>query len=102
MKPSFLSQLLLLTSISVCTTLAQPKYNVKYLGTLGGDISDGRSINDTGQITGNSQTAVNAAVHAFLHDGTTMRDLGTLGGTESTGFAVNRGGQVTGVANTAG
>ncbi len=42
------------------------------------------------------------ASHAFLWDGTTMRDLGTLGGRDSSGRAINASGQVTGIAATTG
>ena len=49
------------------------------LGTLGGTYSEGRAINDAGQVTGNANTAGNWVTHAFLWDGTTLQDLGTLG-----------------------
>ena len=58
------------------------------------------AINDSGQVTGTSFTTGDAAVRAFLWDGTTMLDLGTLGGTSSQGIALNASGQVTGFAET--
>ena len=65
------------------------------LGTLGGAFSDARSINDEGQVVGESRTAA-GETHAFLwHDGT-MIDLGTLGGNESRASAVNSRGQIVG------
>ena len=68
------------------------------LGTLGGTVSEGVAINDSGQVTGSADTA-DAVTHAFLWDGTTMLDLGTLGGTNSVGDAINASGQVTGIAD---
>jgi probable HAF family extracellular repeat protein len=67
------------------------------LGTLGGSVSRGYAINDSGQVTGYSFTAGDAARHAFLwrNDGTKMVDLGSLGG-ETYAFAINRSGQVAG------
>jgi probable HAF family extracellular repeat protein len=60
-------------------------------------------MNASGQVTGRASTADPTAgeFHAFLWDGTTLRDLGTLGGESSLGLAINAAGQVTGQANTA-
>jgi probable HAF family extracellular repeat protein len=65
------------------------------LGTLGGTSSGGSGINDSGQVTGGSDTTDTLVAHAFLYDGT-MHDLGTLGGTFSAGSGINASGQVTG------
>jgi probable HAF family extracellular repeat protein len=66
------------------------------LGTLGGSASFGYGINDSGQVTGCSQTA-GFQTHAFLWDGANpMLDLGTLGGSQSCGVSINRHGQVAG------
>jgi probable HAF family extracellular repeat protein len=62
------------------------------LGTLGGATSRALAINDSGQIVGVADTALES--HAFLYDagtGTTI-DLGTLGGAESALFAINSSG----------
>jgi probable HAF family extracellular repeat protein len=51
------------------------------LGTLGGEASYGMSINAANHVVGYS--AINNTdhrMHAFIHDGTKMRDLGSLGG----------------------
>ena len=42
------------------------------LGTLGGTFSGGSGINDSGQITGSSAIAGNAASHGLLYSGGTM------------------------------
>src|SRR5258707_560354 len=77
------------------------------LGTLGGSDSEGDSINTSGQVAGESNTAGNAAIHAFRYTGTpgsggAMADLGTLGGTHSRGNAINTGGQIAGYSDMAG
>jgi probable HAF family extracellular repeat protein len=74
------------------------------LGTLGGDISQARAINETGQIagystTGPDQTFPGPGMHAFLWEDGTMTDLGTLtGGETSLAFAINEAGQVVGTS----
>jgi probable HAF family extracellular repeat protein len=67
------------------------------LGTLGGEESSARGINDSGEVVGEA-TLPNWAGHAFLwEDGIGMRDLGTLpGGASSTAEDINETGQVTG------
>jgi probable HAF family extracellular repeat protein len=76
------------------------------LGTLGGTSSAGADINNSGQVTGRSNTASGAS-HAFLYNGTpgsggVMHDLGTLGGTWSFGQALNNSGQVAGGSSASG
>jgi probable HAF family extracellular repeat protein len=46
------------------------------LGTLGGPSSQGVALNASGQATGSS-TRADGEAHAFLWDGTTMRDPGS-------------------------
>jgi probable HAF family extracellular repeat protein len=72
------------------------------LGTLGGSNSHALAINASGHVAGNSQTAGDAASHAFLWSGGGMQDLGTLGGVNSTAFAMNASDQVTGSSQTPG
>lgn len=72
------------------------------LGTLGGPISRGRDINNSGQVAGDSQTA-SGDFHAFLYTGAPgaggqMIDLGTLGGTESWGAGINDAGHIVGTS----
>ena len=61
------------------------------LGTLGGDFSEAKAINDLGQIAGTAADA-DGARHAFLFEAGVMRDLGVFG----TAFDVNNAGQVVG------
>ncbi|MFH1747533.1 MAG: DUF3466 family protein [Planctomycetota bacterium] len=64
------------------------------LGTLGGDNSWARDINDDGLVVGESDTD-DWMTHAFVYDGE-MHDLGTLGGNDSSAAAINSTGQIVG------
>jgi probable HAF family extracellular repeat protein len=74
------------------------------LGTLGGQTSLGRSINDAGQIVGHSTTGPDDTfgadgTHAFLWSDGEMADLGTLpGGAVSNGWDINNHGVIAGSA----
>lgn len=67
------------------------------LGTLGGTISAARGINNSGQVVGDSYTAM-GTYHAFLYSNGAMADLGTLGGGYSQAASINNAGQVVGGA----
>lgn len=76
--------------------------NMVDLGTLAGDagVSVANSINNCGQITGESSTA-NNETHAFVTTHSRkgeMRDLGALSGSYSVGKSINDSGQVAGDA----
>lgn len=68
------------------------------LGTLGGSSAQAWGINDSGFVTGNSQTKNDVEeTHAFIwHKGTGMIDLGTLAGNFSYGTAINANNHVVG------
>jgi len=67
------------------------------LGTLGGgENSEARAINDSGQIAGVSTTNTRSRRHAFLYSNGKMQDLGTLGSIFSQANALNKAGQVVG------
>jgi probable HAF family extracellular repeat protein len=86
----------LVAAILPATLTAQPFYVKKDLGTLGGAYSSGRAINASGEVTGYSHVAGDAATHAFLYSHGRMIDLGTLGGTFSAGYGINSCGEVAG------
>ena len=74
---------------------------VTLIPTLGGRDAFPNGINGAGQIVGDSETA-SGDDHAFLWNGTSVRDLGTFGGHDSTALATSATGQAVGCADTAG
>lgn len=101
--------IVLTTALVVAGTLACPApagsvtYLLTDLGTLGGRASRGSDINNSGQVTGSSETTLaNEKPHAFFYSDGLMTDIGTLGGTRSAGSAINDSGQVTGTSTLTG
>jgi probable HAF family extracellular repeat protein len=85
--------------LSASPLLAQTKtvYTIKSVGTLGGDFSDARNLNDKGEVVGVARTA-GGQDHAFVYVNGTMTDLGTLGGDASIALAINSLGDIVGSA----
>ena len=74
---------------------------VTLIPTLGGPDAFGHGINGAGQVVGESETT-SGADHAFLWNGSVVRDLGTFGGQNSVAWATSATGQAVGCAETGG
>jgi probable HAF family extracellular repeat protein len=72
------------------------------LGTLGGTQGFPYSLNNRGEVVGQSNLAADVAAHPFLWRRGTMTDLGTLGGTFGVANWINDAGKVVGYAATPG
>lgn len=73
------------------------------LGTLGGDLSEARAINDLGMVVGWSHTVGLTQEHAFRTRpnrpiNAATDDLGTLGGRSSAAYGINNSGLVVGIS----
>jgi probable HAF family extracellular repeat protein len=79
---------------SIGPVQAASLYTAIDVGTLGGNLSVGRGINDAGQITGYSNTS-SGTQHAFLYTNGQMTDLDPTG-ISSLGTAISNAGQVAG------
>jgi probable HAF family extracellular repeat protein len=99
-----LQKLFALIVFSAVSAKASPMYSIVDIGNFGGVSTDPRGINSVGWVTGQADISDNSTYHAFLYDGTTIRDLGTLDGTpgaHSSGQGVNAAGEVAGFSYTA-
>jgi probable HAF family extracellular repeat protein len=76
-------------------TTAATAYNIKNLGTLGGNNSEANAINNVGQTVGGSQTKSGQS-HAFIYQAGVMKDLGALAGGFSQANDINDAGVVVG------
>ena len=98
-------RLLAVALFACCLLTAAPvaaqTYQVIDLGTLGGNRSEAKDINEAGQIVGSAENA-GGQDRAFLWQNGTMTDLGTLSGAESVALGINDAGWVVGEADTAG
>jgi len=73
---------------------------MKDLGTLGGTFGVPYSMNERGQVVGQSNLAGDQIKHPFLSDrGKPMIDLGTLGGTFGRADSINRVGHIVGLSS---
>jgi probable HAF family extracellular repeat protein len=66
------------------------------LGTLGGDFSEGKGINNHGEIVGGSNVIASGPLHLFLFEHGAKHDLGMFKGSSTEGSAINDRGQIIG------
>jgi probable HAF family extracellular repeat protein len=95
---------------------SEAPYVITYLGTLGGDISRAKAINESGVVVGESKLEGRKTPHAFVfespneadltsfhpsnpiaYEASRMRDLGALGPTSSSAEDINDAGMVVGM-----
>ncbi len=79
---------------------SKPLFTVTDLGTLGGSYSEGLSMNDRGQVIGDSTLPGEQTSDAFVWRNGVIKDLGRLDGPTSVAFGINERGQIVGVADT--
>jgi probable HAF family extracellular repeat protein len=70
------------------------------IGTLGGTCAEATTINNRGQVIGNSNLPGDFVLHPFLWERGKLQDLGTFGGTFGVANWLNNAGEITGVAST--
>jgi probable HAF family extracellular repeat protein len=97
MKPCLLVGLLV---ASVPLLHAQSRYALTDLGTLGGQSSYARGINDSGVVVGYSTLSTGTSTHAFLFRDGIMHDLGLLGGLFSVATEIESSGVAIGYSST--
>jgi probable HAF family extracellular repeat protein len=92
----------LVTIVLICinATVAQTRYRVEDLGTLGGTFGTASGLNNRDWVTGLATLPGDSEVQAFLWRKGVMADLGTLGGPNSWAATANERGQIVGGAET--
>ena len=70
------------------------------LGTLGGSMSVGNALNNSGHVAGSAALIGDGEFHAFSSSGNNLSDLGTLGGSFSSAYGINDAGTVVGQSDT--
>ena len=84
------------------TTVSNAQYTVHDLGTLGGNNSQARAVNESAQVVGFSERT-SGYKHAFVWDATNgIQDLGHIGGDYTSAYDINESGQVVGEGYTVG
>lgn len=99
----FLSQVFIAALLGSSMVLASPvAYTVRDLGSLGGSYGIPVSINNSGQVVGDSLTSGDFSVRATLFGSTPSGnlDMGAIGGINSHTTGINSQGRITGYAQT--
>ncbi|MFO7524436.1 MAG: T9SS type A sorting domain-containing protein [Ignavibacteriaceae bacterium] len=84
--------------IVINPTIAQVRYKVIDIGTLGGNYTYASDLNDSMQVVGYSQKP-NSDIRGFIWQNGTMTELSTLGGNYSAAQSINNTGKITGTSN---
>lgn len=87
----------LLVLVFSAPAFAAPFYTMTEIGTLGGGFSNGRAINATGMVAGNSTLASNTG-HAISWNGS-ITDLTPAHPNRSLAYGINDAGQIAGIAD---
>jgi probable HAF family extracellular repeat protein len=87
--------------ICINAAVAQTRYRVEDLGTLGGTFGTASGLNNRGWVTGLATLSGDTQVQGFLWRHGVMSGLGTLGGPNSWAATANDSGQIVGGAETA-
>ncbi len=85
---------LLIMGGSIGTVRSQGKGKIIWLGTLGGLMSQAKSVSADGKVVVGAGQDTSGNWHAFRWESGTMQDLGTLGGRQSGASAVAADGKV--------
>lgn len=88
--------LLVAIALSGMALLANAGYKYSELGTLGGNISVSRSINNYGQVVGTSFDSGNDKLYAAQWNSGVISSLGSGAGINSQAYSINNVGQVVG------
>ena len=94
--------LFLIAMTAATAAAATPVYSVVDLGTLPGNYSLARGLNESGTVVGQSLPQFSGPSHAVVFSNGGLQDLGTLGGTTSFAFSINDAGTITGSAKITG
>ena len=95
-QPCQFSAQLRMSSVKPLNPTAASYYDLTELGTLGGDISVAKDINDSAQIVGYSINNIGQK-QAFVWDPNEgMQNIGTIGNNSSCAYSINDYGQVVG------
>jgi probable HAF family extracellular repeat protein len=88
--------LILATILTGMAFLANAAYKYSDLGTLGGNVSVSRSINNYGQVVGTSFDSGNDKLYAAQWNSGVISSLGSGAGINSQAYSINNVGQVVG------
>ena len=84
------------TSAGVSRSFLWSSTSLYDVGSLGGGSAEASTLNNAGQVVGQSSTSVPGELHAFLFNAGVLSDVGPAGIPLSSGIAINDAGDVAG------